>query len=414
MFLGAATLYSSFQPMPETELASGIQASWDHMILFVAGHIHRHRRRYVDGCLEITARGLDPDKAIGDLPGISLLESSKHGEWSEQFYPWPSTVQLLPADLPDGIAPVGWSIHGDPVDAARETFDFGLSCVELRPRDLDFSRHALADALQRLRDGGPLFLSYHLPSLTWNPASNRIEGEDTLRSHLDCALDSGVNSLTIHVPQAPAFDMERIEGDVILPTALYREFEAVYARLFRDPARERIRIAIENIHNAPGTPVNAPHRKFATKIDEYLRWIDAVTRIMNMNDIPGAMVGSLFDIGHARNNGGDLDNMQPLCDWYARLGRRILGYHIHQVDTHPETGKLSNHKEVASLFSRRISYAGFLWAWSTHQITRAPLFIEVRDDEARRNTALRFKQLFENAHHITEAVDLPDRPTIGK
>jgi len=81
---------------------------------------------------------------------------------------------------------------------------------------------------------------------------------------------------------------------------------------------------------------------------------------------------------------------------------------------HPETGKLSNHREVASFFSRRISYAGFLWAWSTHQITRAPLFIEVRDDEARRNTALRFKQLFENAHHITEAVDLPDRPTIGK
>ena len=166
-------------------------------------------------------------------------------------------------------------------------------------------------------------------------------------------------------------------------------------------------IAIENIHNPDNTPADSPEREFATRIDEYLRWIDAVAR--EMEDVPGARVGALLDVGHARNNGGDLDNLQPLGDWYACLGRRILGYHIHQVDTDPVTGGLTNHHEISDLFGSRISFAGFLWAWSTHQITRGPLFVEVRDDEGRRNTVRRFKRLFEDAHRIREAADLTRR-----
>ena len=357
-----------------------------HIDLLVAGHRHTHRKRWVNGCLEIVTRGLDPDKAIGDMPGISVFESSKPGEWCEQFYPWPPPIELLPADLPNGISPVGWSIHGNPVDAARETLEFGLSCLEFRPRVLDFSRKALSDGLQRLHDRGALFLSYHLPSLTWNPDTCRIEGEDALRVYLECALESGVDSLTVHVPQAPACEMEQLKEDALQSTKLYQESERGFAQLFREPARTGIRIAIENVHNTPRTPVNAPHRKFTTTIDEYRRWIDTVAR--SMADIPGATVGTLLDVGHARNSGGDLDNLQPLCDWYARLGHHILGYHIHQVDNDPDTGKLSNHKEITSFFGKRVSYAGFLWAWSTHQITRGPLFVEVRGNDARRNTAL--------------------------
>lgn len=373
--------------------------------LLATGHIHFHRTRHVNGCLEVVVRGLDPDKAVGDMPGISMFESSKPGEWSERFIPWSPAIRLLPADLPDGVSPVGWSIHGDPVDAARETLSFGLACLELRPRELAFSRKALAGALQALRDRGSLFLSYHLPNLTWNPEAGRIEGADAVRANVDCALEAGVDSLTVHVPRARACEMERPEGGQ--PTECYQAFEEVYARLFREPARSGVRIAIENIHNPHGTPADSPDVAFATRIDEYLRWIDAVDR--GMADIPNATVGALLDVGHARNNGGDLNNLQPVGDWYARVGRRVLGYHIHQVDTDPETGRLFGHREIPGFFSRRISYAGFLWAWSTHQITRAPLFIEVRDDEGRRNTVRRFKQLFEHAHRIREAVELPDR-----
>ena len=376
--------------------------------LLVVGHIHEHRARCINGCLEIATRGLDPDKAIGDFPGISLFESSGQGQWSEQFYPWSPAIELLPADLPNGISPVGWSIHGDPVDAARETLEFGLSCLELRPRDFNFSRRALVDALRALRDTGPFFLSYQLPGLGWNQESRQIVGESALSRHLECALESGVNSLTVPVPQAFASELESVGTEGVTVSPLYQAFLQTYTRILQEPARTGVRIAIQNTHNAPKTPVDAPHRKFATKIDEYIRWIDAVAE--NMADIPGAMVGALLDVGYARNNGGDLDNLQPLCDWYARLGRRILGYHIYQVDNDPGTGALKTHIEISQFFGRRISYAGLLWAWSTHQITRGPLFVAVQDDVGRRNTVRRFKQLFADAERIRDAIDLPGRP----
>ena len=377
--------------------------------LLVVGHIHEHRPRCLNGCLEIATRGLDPDKAIGDFPGISLFESSRQGQWSEHYYPWSPPIKLLPADLPNGIGPVGWSIHGDPVAAARETLEFGLSCLELRPRDFNFSHRALADALRALRDTGPLFLSYQLPGLRWAQESRQIVGESALNRHLECALKFGVDSLTVPVPQVSASELESVGGDGVSVRPLYQALLQAHVRLLQEPARTAgVRIGIQNPHNAPKTPVNAPHRKFATKIDEYIRWIDAVAE--NMGDIPSAMVGGLLDVGGARNNGGELDNLQPLCDWYAQLGRRILGYYIYQVDNDPETGALKNHIEITRFFGRRISYAGLFWAWSTHQITRGPLFVAVQDNTGRRNTVRRFKHLFENADQIHEAIDLPDRP----
>lgn len=377
--------------------------------LLVAGHSHFHRTRREDGFVEAVVRGLDPDKAIGDLPGISLFESAQKGSWTETFIPWSPAIRLLPSDLPNGMLPVGWSIQGDPVTAARETLGSGLPCLEIRPADLDFSPRALSGALCELRNRGPLYLSYHLPDLKWNSGNRRVEGTDAVRAHVDCALAAGADSLTVHVPRASAGAMERVREDRPEPTGCFVEFVETFASLFTDPVRAGVRLAIENIHNPRNTPADSPNREFATRIDEYLRWIDAVEA--DLADVPGARVGALLDVGHARNNGGDLDNLQPLGDWYARLGRRILGYHIHQVETDPGSGLLSNHHEITELFGSRISFAGFLWAWSTHQITRGPLFVEIRDAGGREKTVRRFRRLFEYAHKIRDASDLPDRRT---
>lgn len=375
--------------------------------LVVAGHRHLSRTRSLDGCEEIVVRGMDPDKAMGDLPGISFLESSRPGQWTESHVPWSPDIELMPADLPAGISPVGWSIHADPVDAARQTLESDLCCLELRPRDLAFSRPALARALEELRDDRSLFLSYHLPSLARDPESGQIEGREAFAAHVEVALGAGVDSLTVHVPVAPARYMEEAGDGACVPTQLYREFAGVTAELLIEAARAGVRIAIENLHNPRGTPVGSPDLCFATVIDQYLRWIDAMGA--QLAGAPNAVVGVHLDVGHARNNGGELDNLQPLGDWCARLGRRILGYHIHQVQPDLDAGGLANHKGIDNLFGGRISFAGFLWAWSTRQITRGPLFVEVRDDEARRQTAQHLQRLFERAGEIGQATDLPDR-----
>ena len=368
--------------------------------LLAAAHTHLAEVREHGDLTEVVTRGLDPDKAIGDLPGLDFLESGTPGIWTRTFHPWDFSLELLPADLSIDVSPVGWSIHGDPIEAADETLERRLSCLELRPTDLNFSPTELGAALRRLREAGPLFLSYHLPNLSWNGESGRIEGREMFQAHLERAGEAEVDSLTVHVPRAPVAPLE--SGG--MRTALYAEFVGLYAELLQESARAGVRIAIENLHNPPDTAVADPQRRFATTIDEYVRWLDAM-----QEGLPQAKVGAHLDVGHARNNGGPLDNLQPLGDWYARLGRRILGYHIHQVGKHPETGRLANHLEIASLFGQRISYAGFLWAWSTRQIGRRPLFVEVRDAQARRRTARRLQELFAQRERIGSSVELPDR-----
>lgn len=379
-----------------------------HVELLVGAHRHWQRMRLLrGGTMEMVCRGLDPDKAIGDLPGLCLCASSHPSVWRETFLPWSPAAELLPCDVADIRSPVGCSIAGDPAAAAREVRLHGLSCLELRPKDRDFSRAALTSELGHLRETGPVYLSYHLPDLQWDAGTGRISGAEEVQAHLDLGLAMDVDSFTMHVPRPPAHQMERAADEQPVPTALYLSFVELYADLFNESVRNGVHLAIENLHNDRNTPNNSDQLRFATRIGQYLRWIDAVSHALP--EAPAGAIGALLDVGHARNNGGELDNRQPLGDWYLRLGRRILGYHIHQVDRHPDTGQLANHLEITSLFGKRIAWTGLLWAWSRRMVARAPLFVEVRDAAARRNTVMLLKHLFDQAADIRRATDLPGR-----
>lgn len=345
--------------------------------LYLAGHRHFSRRRPLNGGVEIVGRGLDPDKAFGGPPGIGLFERGADGTWSEQELPWPHGNDPLPAET--DRSPVGWSIHGDPVEAARETYESGLGVLELRPRSPGYDLEGVLAELEKLRADRPLYLSWHLPSLSWN--SSKIKGVEAVAEQTEHARRCDVDALTVHVPQVGAHLME--EGN-----AAWEDFLQVFVTLFAEATAAGVILSIENVHNDPGTPLDRRSRKFATCIGEYLAWLDAVAAAL-----PGARVGAHFDVGHARNNGA-LGNFQPLGDWYARIGHRITGYHIHQVRPHEETGKLTNHRDIGSLYDRTVSYAGFLHAWSTGLINRAPLFVEVRDSEERRRTARLLQGIF--------------------
>lgn len=353
--------------------------SWltDHHIeLYLAGHRHFDRSRSVSGSREVITRGLDPDKAFGGPPGINLFERRADGSWSEEAIPWPHETALLPAQTEH--SPVGWSIHGDPAATIRETRDAGLHVVELRPRELDYDVAAIIAEVELLRGERTTYLSWHLPNLRWNPNTGMVVGVEDMVRQIDHARACGVDAFTVHVPRIKAAPMFEADGG---PSAAWARFLECYEDLFRDAVAAGVCVSIENIHNNPGTPLDPAQREFATEIGEYLAWIDAVADRLS----DGSRVGAHFDVGHARNNGA-LGNRQPLSDWYARIGSRITGYHIHQVRPHEETGKLTNHRDIKAVYDRTISYAGFLHAWSRHTINRAPLFVEVRDAQERRQT----------------------------
>lgn len=352
--------------------------------LYLAGHRHFSQKRDVDGCLEVITRGLDPDKAFDGPPGISLFERTSSG-WSQQDIDWPYKHDTVPAEI--APSPVGWSIHGDPVATVRETFEAGLHALELRPKEPDYDLATVQTQLQRLRDDRPVYLSWHLPNLKFNEGTGVIDGQPAIAAQIEHGRACGVDSFTVHVPQIQAGRM--YDGDKTTP--MWAQFMDMYDSLFRDSVADGVRLSIENVHNDPGTPLARGSRKFATEIGEYLSWIDGVRE-----RLPAAegVIGSHFDVGHARNN-GELGNRQPLGDWYARVGSYITGYHIHQVRPHEETGKLTNHRDIGSIHDRTVSYVGFVHAWSTGMLRRSPLFVEVRIAAERRRTEKLIQQLFE-------------------
>jgi sugar phosphate isomerase/epimerase len=341
--------------------------------LYLAGHRHFTRTRRVAGCLEVITRGLDPDKAFGGPPGISLLQRTTDGDWTEQAIPWPHGRDLLPAETEH--SPVGWSIRGNPVETVRETYDFGLNVLELRPREADYDLATTVAELKKLRGDRPVYLSWHLTNLAWDVSSSTVSGQDLVAQQVDHAQACGADAFTVHVPQIGAHLMDQGNDEW---QAFLRAFEA----LFKQAIDDGVRLSIENVHNDPGTALAREGRKFATHIDEYETWIRSVISALGTDS---SRIGAHFDIGHARNN-GELGNLQPIGDWYACIGRYITGYHIHQVRPHEETHKLVNHRDIKSTYDRTISYAGFLHAWSNRLINRAPLFVEVRKAEERRRT----------------------------
>ena len=351
---------------------------------YLAGHKHFSRSRRLGDCLEVITRGLDPDKAFGGPPGISLFERGPDGTWSEQEIPWPHGRDLLPAETDH--SPVGWSIQGDPVETIRLTRDLGLSVVELRPDEPVYDLDAAILELDRLRDDRPVYLSWHLPGLKWDADASSVTGVERVAAQVGHALSCGVDALTVHVPQVVAEPM--VEGNAVWDVFLRR-----YQDLFREAVSGGVTLSIENIHNAPGTPLDREKQWFATEIGEFASWVDAVASLLSP---ARGRVGAQFDIGHARNN-GELGNRQPLGDWYARIGGRITGYHIHQSRPNETTGRLTNHRDVTAIYDRTISFAGFLHAWSTRLINRAPLFVEVRDPDERRRTVGLFRALFDEA-----------------
>ena len=352
--------------------------------MYLAGHRHFSRSRSVSGCWEVITRGLDPDKAFDGPPGICLFERKAGGDWSQTEIPWPHEHSLLPAATDQ--SPVGWSIHGDPLETVKETRQAGQNALELRPRELDYDLSATVKELDALRQERPVYLSWHLPNLKWISKSCDIDGRAEVSRQIDDARACGVDSFTVHVPRITAAGMYGV-GDE--PADAWRILLDCYHELFRESVEEGIRVSIENIHNQPGTPADRASREFGTEIGECLAWIDAVA-----GSFDGAgRVGAHFDVGHARNN-GELGNLQPIGDWYARIGSRITGYHIHQVRPHEETGKLTNHRDIKDIYDRTVSYAGFLHAWSKRLINREPLFIEVRIAEERRRTTRLFQEIF--------------------
>jgi sugar phosphate isomerase/epimerase len=206
-------------------------------------------------------------------------------------------------------------------------------------------------------------LSVHLPNIYWNDGEQSEAERNLWIKTTQAANDLNTAQMTLHPPRLP-MDVYRQDPDVIQRLA-----DRVQPYLEKTTAR----IAVENLHMSPNQTVE--NREFGCLPDEVLSWREAIRERLGSQ-----RVGNLLDLGHARAN-GPYSSTVGLGTWFTHLGTDIIGYHLHQLD--PQSGAKRCHFPIDHIYGPGISYAAYFWAWQTGQISRCPIFLEVRGAEQR-------------------------------
>ena len=325
--------------------------------LLVAGHLHRDRKYRWRGIPCELVRGLDPDKAIGDVPGFAVFRRTPDGVWSRR------EVKYAPADIRKWSEPerrelldlLGLSGMDDPAGTLDLACAEQIRVVELRSKTLTPENHtAIAERLEKWRRAGGKCLSLHFPELKWQNAG--IAGQRELRAAADDARRFGADRITFHVPKIPI--------GVWRETGMPELFADAAAAVLRPFADAGIAVGIENLHMRPGEAAD-DKRGFGYTPDEVREFADLLTD-------RGVPAGFHLDLGHAYNN-------KPYSDFYnisnylAAWGRRINGCHLHQV------AEGRNHQALTGWFERPIALSSLALAWRTGQIAHVPLILEIRE-----------------------------------
>lgn len=291
---------------------------------------------------------LDPDKAIGGS-AFALWDT---GTESLQVITQPC---LPPQDL---LPLLGFSAF-DPLPDLIWAAEQHIPCIELRPNAMQCDRTALAAAVARWRAADGRNLSLHAPEVYWND----VPGEETVwQAFIDFALELHADRITVHVPQVSVQDAARPQVLPALAAFLARHL----CRLPADCA-----IGIENMHmTAADRPDDS--RRYGYLPQECLAYAALVGQHL------GREVGINLDVGHARNN-APFSQRYPVGSWYAAVGRRTVGYHLHQVTNTPKG--FINHTPFTGFTQPLISLESFFSMWRAGALNHVPVILEIRPDE---------------------------------
>ncbi|MFH1378506.1 MAG: metallophosphoesterase [Planctomycetota bacterium] len=337
--------------------------------LLIAGHTHRDEFRPYQIGVECVVRGLDPEKAIGGPPCLTLLTNDGAQRWTRQDVPFSAGDFLnLTADEKMALKRrIGLCALAEPDETLDYAIENSIDGIELRHNEKTDWTTATIEKLNRWRASGDRILSYHLPDIQFNPEDGRVENDSKFQHEIKKAAALGVQQLTLHVPD--------------LPVALMRDSSPIRARALdycvqslSSADTQTMRIGIENMHLSEGQP-SGHQRRFGCLPDECLDWIASLRAALG-----NERVGALIDIGHARNN-PPFSKRIAISDWMSQLGGIAVGCHIHQVER-TDAG-LKNHREIHSAYGPLISLSGLVWSCRTKQLRDCPLFIEVRGFDAR-------------------------------
>jgi len=336
------------------------------VVLIIAGHKHFDAEGALDGVPVHLVRGLDPDKAKSAPPAVCVFTRKDDG-WTRRDLPFaPGDPRTWPPERRrEFLASLGVSAMTRTLADTLAAAEAQAPCLELRASGaLAADPDVLRAAVARWRAAGGRVLSLHLPDLRWDAGSAAVTGGDTFAAAVRLALSLPVDQVTVHVPRGPV-------GLLQPQGAPRRQCLEAFCTGVAPLLAAGVTVGVENLHMTRGESDDA-RRGFGYLPAECLDWIDEVQT--RLQPAAGA-IGLTLDIGHARNN-GHLSQAWTLGRWYAAVGDRVVGYHLHQV-----TAK-GNHQPFGSPFGPLLSLASLFWAWQTGQLRPAPMFLEIREHSA--------------------------------
>lgn len=318
----------------------------------------------------IEIRALDPDKSIGNFPCVTFFEITDSDiTYYEKLLAVENSSILSLRDY------FGLSCLNNAEDL-RFAIEHNVKRVELRCGNneigLDEETCRLAVEWKR-KTGG--YLSIHMPNLCYY--ADGLKGENNWKNAIALANLLNADALTMHPP--------RVSVELIKSDSVKNELLQLYAYAVNSVAPS-VKIGIENLHLKKGE--NEMNRDFGYTPDEVSFWIDEINKILSNE----GRVGHVLDVGHARNNGVFAQRF-PIGKWYACMGGKTIGYHIHQVVR--ANNEFSNHKPIEDWFGPMISYASFFYCWKHNVLNHVPIFLEVKGYENFKKSIDAFMSLFD-------------------
>lgn len=351
-------LHHPYTELEETSKAAFLKWKTTHKCTKVF-YAHRHRFNINEN--EIALPSLDPDKNIAESPCYIYFDT-KTGKIEKSFYSC-----LRPNDFMENC---GISCY-TPIEDIYFSAEHRLKSLELRPDSIKCEIKELKKTITKWRESGGRNLSVHFPNIGYK--SNDITGKEEIYRFIRFTEEIGADRITVHVPYETA--------DIVLVDGVYEKIVSFYAE-FINSLPENITVGIENLHMKESHRKNGTHQ-FGCIPSECNDFINSV------NEKTERTVGFNLDIGHARNN-APYSTDYTLGIWYAELGDKCVGYHIHQVTL--DNGTFENHTPITDDYGKLISLASFYRNLSDGYLADAPIIFEIRTPNGAKETIEYFEK----------------------
>ena len=327
----------------------------------VAGHYHSDTREVKYSLV----RGLDPDKAAGGAPALALFTLDDSGNWSRRDIACPAAdPRLWPEnERREWLNHLGISGMAAPLDSLALAVEAEVPAFEFRYDSiakLDVS--LLLTRLAAWRRRGGRYLSLQLPDLRWRDGI--LEGDVQIARASELAVELHCDSVAIHAPRVKLSVFRRA------PEVRQLMLEKMCA-LLKPVTDAGIVVGVENLHMS-ARDHKSGDRGFGYTPEECREWIEVMRAVAGT-----PRIGLQLDIGHVRNN-APYSSLYTLSQWYASMGREVVGFHLHQIRVE-EDGSYTNHAALSGLFGKLISLSSLFMAWRAGQLNHAPMFLEIRE-----------------------------------